>query len=441
MLSDEFHQGQRVKKFLPAIAMLLTGCVTTPVYTTRVNTPLPGPVLYQTPTPQSVVSVYVDPPLYQPPPIRVQWAPPPMLVETVPYQPYLDSIWTGGYWVWEGNWVWAHGRWASPPQPGYGWINPYYENRGGSVLFVNGFWAGPGISFVRPPLSINIGLAVVGVGVVAGMPPIGPEGIFVPTPPGSRYGLIVPAPLGTSPAVVVSAPPVINEGMRIHVNNNINNNSNNTYTSNSSKLNNITNNSVTNVTNIKNVTNVTIIAPASATASGQAVNTTVPAQAYLAAALTPVVRAVAPEPVSSKPIPAYVAGRAPFALPPAQMVHSEMVRSQLRLADPVMPHPTSHDNFTQFKRGEAKQMATTPNRPEQNPRPALTALPSKAQVVSQHRQDKARAADQKQSVQKGTAQHQATSPVAVNVKHPRSVVKPDPVRKSAQKSTQVNGLT
>jgi len=248
-----------------------------------------------------------------------------MLVEILPDRPYPDAIWIGGYWVWEGDWIWAHGRWAPPPQPGYGWVNPYYENRGGSVVFVNGFWAAPGVSFIAPAASVNIAFGVVGVNVIAGQRPIGPEGIFVPPPPGSRFGLIVPAPIGTSPAVVVSAPPVINEGMRIHVNNI----SNNTTTI----------NNVTNVTNITKVTNVMIVAPASATANGQAVNASVPAQAHLAAALPPVVKAFAPEPVSSKPIPAYAPGRPAVVLPLAQIVHSDASSVQMHAHAAEQMHP------------------------------------------------------------------------------------------------------
>ena len=310
-----------MKKILIGAAVLLGGCAVEPA---RVYVPppqpvyvqAPAPVVYEAPAPQPVVSVYVEPPLFQPPAIRVEWAPPPMLVESPPPLPYDGAIWTGGYWVWEGNWVWAHGRWAPPPRPGYGWVNPYYENRGGSVVFVNGFWAAPGVSFVAPSLSVNIAFGVVGVGVIAGPRPMGPEGVFVPPPPGSHFGLIVPAPIGTAPAVVTSAPPIIRAGMHITVNNNVHN-----------------------TTNVTNITNVTVVAPANSTANGQAVNSSVPAQPHLAAAMAPVVKAYAPEPASAKPIPAYVPGRPPVTLPPAQVVHSEvnpvLMHQQARPAAPA----------------------------------------------------------------------------------------------------------
>ena len=318
-----------MKKIVLTPLVLLTACVVqAPPRVVYVRTPppvsayqpeppissyqTPPPVTYQAPTEESVVSVYVDPPLYQPEPVRVEWAPPPMLVESLPPMPYPGSIWIGGYWVWEGNWVWAHGRWASPPQSDYHWVHPYYENRGGSVIFVNGFWAAPGVVFVAPAPTINIRLAIISPGIVHGPRCIGPEGVFVPPPPGSHYGLIVPAPIGTSPAVVTGVPPMIRPGMHININNN-----------------NVTN--INRVTNVTNITNVTVIAPPGTTANGQAVNTMVPAQAHLAAAMPPVVRAMAPEPVSQKPIPAYTAGRQPINLPAPQLVHP--------VVTPAFSHP------------------------------------------------------------------------------------------------------
>jgi hypothetical protein len=216
--------------------------------------PVP-PVTYVEPAPQAVVSVYVEPPVLQPAPILISWAPPPMLVETPAPLPYSGAVWVGGCWVWEGNW-------------GVG----------------------------RGPLA------------------------------GSRFGLIVPAPTGTAPAVVTSAAPVVNVGMRIQ--------SNNTP--------------VTNVTNITNVTSVTIVAPASATASGKAFESAVPAQAHLAAALPAVVRA--PVPASAKAIPAFAPGRAPVALPAPQMVRS----------------------------GPAPRLAAPPQRVVPNTAPAQSPAPSAA---------------------------------------------------------------
>jgi len=292
-----------LSRLFPALLLLSTGCVTREVIVER-----PAPA-YRPPTPPpvAVVSVYVDPPMGQPEPVGCPWAPPPMLVQAPPPPPFEGAIWTGGYWVWEGTWVWARGRWVGAPQPGWGWHQPYYENRGGTVVFIGGFWAEPGVIFRPPPPGISITVVAASPGVIPGPRPMGPEGVFVPPPPGSRVGIIVPAPVGTPPAVVTSAPPVVNVGMRIR--NNVNVNSNNTTV-------------VNNITNVTNVTNVIVEAPGSATASGKAVSASVPSQAHLAAAMHPVVSVPAPTPASEKSIPTFRPGRGPVDLPPAQPVHA-----------------------------------------------------------------------------------------------------------------------
>ena len=280
-----------------------------------------------------MVSVYIDPPTYQPAPIAVAWAPPPLLVEAPPPQPYPDAIWTGGYWAWQGRWVWAAGRWASPPQPSYGWVQPYYEHRADTVVFVPGYWSPPEARFVPPPaMGVSIAIAVGvsasppphGVIIALSHPPMGPQGVFIPPPPGSRPGIIIPAPIGTPPAVVVSAPPVVNVGMR--VTGNVENNSHNTT---------INDNRVTN--NVTNVTNVTIVAPAGVTANGQAFQGQAPARAHIAAGQTPFVHANAPVPQSGAAIPSYVAGRQPVALPAAQPVRTGAVNPNA--ARPVFQQP------------------------------------------------------------------------------------------------------
>ncbi|HEX7640956.1 MAG TPA: hypothetical protein VF472_01980 [Burkholderiaceae bacterium] len=306
------------------------------------------PAAYRKRAPQQVVSVYQDPPIEQPPPVQVNWAPPPMLVEEPPPPPSPDAAWIGGYWVWQGNWVWAHGRWAQPPRPGYMWHNPYYEHRNGAVVFINAFWGAPGVAFVAPPPGIHIDIGVPLPGIEPGPPPEGPDGVFVPPPPGSNFGLIVPAPIGTAPAVVTSAPPIIHEGMHITTNN---------ITNNTATINNIRN-----VTNTTNVTNLTVVAPASATANGQAVHAVVPAQAHLAAAMHPMVRAMAPLPVSTRPIPAYMPGHAPAALPPPQTVRAEVPPGLVHpLARTGPQHPVTPPDEPQ------RQQHEQPKPPEHQP--------------------------------------------------------------------------
>ena len=338
-------------------------------------------VAYVPPPVQPVVSVYIEPPNFQPPPIVIGWAPPPMLVEPPPPMPFGGAVWVGGYWGWQGTWVWAAGRWAPPPQPGYGWVHPYYENRGGVVVIVTGHWSAPGLVFVPPPPSLSLNVAVTLSGVVPGPRPIGPVGVFVPAPPGSRAGLIVPAPIGTSPAVVIGAPPVTNVGMRIE--NRVENNT---------TINN------TRVTNVTNITNVTIVAPAGATASGRAFESQVPAQAHLAAAQAPVVHVAAPTPASVKPIAAFAADRPLPALPPAQTVqtrpsgsfgapapHMEAAPAQRAEAVPAhapaaLPTATSVARPAEIERpvGSAAAGAPAGNRPTN----ALPAHPADAAIVA-----------------------------------------------------------
>ena len=290
----------------------------------------------------AVISIFVDAPLEEPEPVAIGWAPPPMLVEEVPPPPSQDAVWTGGYWTWQGDWVWCAGRWLMPPRPQYVWVQPYYEHRDERVIFLPGYWSRPDVEFVAPSYDRQIAWAYVSANVVVGPPPMGPSGIFIPPPPGSRPGIIIPAPVGTPPAVVVSAPPVMNVGMSVHGNVNIN--SHNTI---------VNDNRVTNynVTNVRNVTNVVIQAPAGATASGHAFEATVPHQAHLAAAQQPVVAVRAPAPASRTAVQAYVPGRTVAALPPPQHVQglptvpshpvaalSQAQRGQMAHA-PIVPIP------------------------------------------------------------------------------------------------------
>ena len=373
----------------------------------------PAPaVTYIEPAPQAVVSIFVEPPIMQPAPILVGWAPPPMLVETPLPLPYSGAVWVGGYWVWEGNWVWAAGHWMAPPQPNYAWVHPYYEHRDSGVVFITGHWSPPGVVFVPPAIGMSLTLVTPLAGVVPGPRPIGPQGVFVPPPPGSRFGLIVPAPIGTAPAVVTSAAPVVNVGMRIQNNN-------------STTINNAR---VTNVTNITNVTNVTIVAPASATASGKAFESAVPAQAHLAAALPPVVRAPAPVPVSAKAIPAFVPGRAPAALPPPQVVHSTAAPAPGATPQRVAHAPAS---IAPPPSSMAAPAATVSASPPANPR--MPAFPERSGSA---------AAPQKTAADVPRPPTQAASAVRPVTAPPKSVAPSrDEARVRAEQERKVKGET
>ncbi len=362
MKNRQHHPAQRPARAVVALAIasLFTALTTLPAQAqyageVRVESNDAG-WLYDLGT---VISIFVDAPLEEPEPVAIGWAPPPMLVEDLPPPPEPDAVWTGGYWTWQGDWVWCAGRWMVPPRPQYVWVQPYYEHRDERVIFLPGYWSRPDVEFVAPSYDRPIAWAYVGANVVVGPPPMGPSGIFIPPPPGSRPGIIIPAPVGTPPAVVVSAPPVMNVGMSIHGNLNIN--SHNTV---------INDNRVTNynVTNVRNVTNVVIQAPAGATANGRAFEATVPHQAHLAAAQQPVVSVRAPIPASRTAVQAYVPGRTVAALPAPQHVQGL----------PTVPsHPVAA--LSQAQRG---QMAHAPIVPaphvaapttEAGPKPAITA--------------------------------------------------------------------
>ncbi len=335
-----------------ALTVLLAGCVVYQVPPPAPAPPAEPPPQAEAPPPddseaQAAVSVNVEPPVVEPAPIAVGWAPPPMLVEVPPPAPFFGAVWVGGYWVWQGNWVWAHGHWMGPPRPDYVWVHPYYEHRGDTVIFIDGHWSAPGVEFVPPPPGLRLVVETPAVGVVPGPPPIGPEGCFVPAPPGSRRGIIIPAPVGTAPAVVTSAPAVVATGMRIT--NNV------TTVNNVNNVNNVTN--VTNITRVTNVTNVTIVAPPAATANGRAYNTSVPAAPHLAAARPALVQARAPEPVNAHPLPVYTPGSHPPALPHPQPITAGPARpgpEPMQGRGPgVAAPPGAHPTPTVFERDPA----------------------------------------------------------------------------------------
>lgn len=243
-----------------------------------------------------VVSVYIVPPLAQPAPMLVDAAPPPMLVEPPPPSTMLGVVWTGGYWAWQGEWVWAAGRWALPPRPGDVWVPPYYEHRDGAMVFIDAHWRSVRLVFTPPRPGLRIARAAVAPGAALGPLPTGPEGIVLPPPPGSRPGLVVPAPLGTPPALMMALPPVGQVGMRV-----------------SASPRQAAGRGI-------DVGLVRVTAPASATLDGHAHDASLPAEAYLAASMPSVVVAPAPTPRPGRALPSYEAGQPAPVLPAAQPV-------------------------------------------------------------------------------------------------------------------------
>ena len=272
----------------------------------------PPPVAYQQPAPAPVQdpgweSVSIEPPVQQPAPLAIPYAPPAMLWDPPPPQPYYEAVWVGGHWTWwNGEWVWARGHWARPPTPGWVYSEPYYENRGDSVVFVAGFWRPVARVFVPPPPTLYIPLVQVRVVHVGYARPIGPHGVFVPAPPGSQPGVIVPCPVGTPPAVVLSAPPVVRPGMVVRP--------------------------------APRGGMVEVYAPAGVTREGRPVTAQAPSVSHEAAQVRPVV--VAPVPVRSAGFPGHEP--APFPGQPYPSRNTSATVGGAPVATPVpAPAPTS----------------------------------------------------------------------------------------------------
>ena len=109
---------------LAAVIALTSGCVVRP-----------APVVYAPPPPPPGPTVYAEPGE-----VVVDAEPPAPLYETVGYAPGPGFLWIGGYWHWNGRWVWNRGHYERPPHPGAAWIRARYEVRGGRRVYVHGYW-------------------------------------------------------------------------------------------------------------------------------------------------------------------------------------------------------------------------------------------------------------------------------------------------------------
>ena len=72
--------------------------------------------------------------------VAVDEAPPAPVVEEIGMAPAPGFIWIGGYWGWNGRWMWQSGHWGRPPHRGALWIGPRYAIRGGRHVFIRGYW-------------------------------------------------------------------------------------------------------------------------------------------------------------------------------------------------------------------------------------------------------------------------------------------------------------
>ncbi|MBL9187823.1 MAG: YXWGXW repeat-containing protein [Opitutaceae bacterium] len=99
--------------------------------------PVASGVVSPTPAPQVVVA----PQPARPVEVVVVEAPPRPRVEVVYARPSPRHVWVPGYWAWHGRrHVWIAGHYEIPPRGHRGWIEPRWERRGGSYIFIEGRW-------------------------------------------------------------------------------------------------------------------------------------------------------------------------------------------------------------------------------------------------------------------------------------------------------------
>ena len=88
------------------------------------------------PPPPPVAEVYGEPSE-----VVVTQEPPAPYAEVIGVAPAPGMIWVGGYWHLYGNrWVWNRGYYARPPHAGARWYAPRYVIRGGTRVYIRGYW-------------------------------------------------------------------------------------------------------------------------------------------------------------------------------------------------------------------------------------------------------------------------------------------------------------
>jgi hypothetical protein len=69
-------------------------------------------------------------------------APPRARHERISSRPDRDSIWSKGYWNWEGSrWGWVNGRWQRPEQQSHRWVAPRYAREGKAWRYEPPHWS------------------------------------------------------------------------------------------------------------------------------------------------------------------------------------------------------------------------------------------------------------------------------------------------------------
>jgi hypothetical protein len=76
----------------------------------------------------------------QPAPASGPEMPPPPESEVIPPQPNMTSVWTPGYWDWQGRWIWVPGYWSSSPHPGAIWVQGHWIHHRGHYIWVRPHW-------------------------------------------------------------------------------------------------------------------------------------------------------------------------------------------------------------------------------------------------------------------------------------------------------------
>ena len=67
-------------------------------------------------------------------------APPPPQQEVIVEAPGPDYVWIGGYWVWQGRWVWSPGHWVARPYVGAVFAPGHWIHRGHRWAWEPGHW-------------------------------------------------------------------------------------------------------------------------------------------------------------------------------------------------------------------------------------------------------------------------------------------------------------
>jgi hypothetical protein len=69
-------------------------------------------------------------------------APPPPMAEAAPVAPgpEVDYLWIGGWWGWDGRWVWHAGYWARRPHPGAVWVPHAWARSSRGWVHSGGRW-------------------------------------------------------------------------------------------------------------------------------------------------------------------------------------------------------------------------------------------------------------------------------------------------------------